>query len=336
MPKIEKLPSGMYRIRANIGKDENGHYIRKSFTGPDKKQLMRIAAEYADQHRIAESSENFGSSLDGFLRSRKPVLSPSTMRSYIAMQKALEKDFARFCSLKVGSISSNDVQTLINRLVSEGKSPKTIRNYHALISAVMKFAGYNTPIVQLPASKKPVYNVPDEETVRRLAECARGTEMEIPIALAAFGLRRGEICSVTKDDLDGNVLHICHSMVMAPDRSYVVKQPKTLESDRYIEIPEELADKIRKKGRATTMTPSQFSHRFSYFLKANGFEHFRLHDMRHFFASYCHNVLKLSDKQIEKMGGWDSDYVMRSRYMQSMDDQESSEAVLGSIGSFFA
>ena len=59
--------------------------------------------------------------------------------------------------------------------------------------------------------------------------------------------------------------------------------------------------------------------------------HFRFHDLRHFFASYCHNVLKLSDAQIQKLGGWKTDHVMKKIYITSMEDQLAADAAADGI-----
>lgn len=335
MAKVEKLPSGSYRIRVNIGKTPEGKYIRKSFTGSDKRQLMRIAAEYADQHRTAVQDSSFGKTLDAYITARTPVLSPSTIRAYTCMAKTLKRDYGTFCASLVGDIDKTDVQQIINSMVKAGKTPKTIRNYSTLINSVIKYAGYRPPLVRLPAAKKPQYHVPTEQEVKRLADCAKGTDLEIPIALATFGLRRGEICAVSGKDIDGTTLHIHKAETITPDGKYITRQPKTVSSDRYIEIPDALARKIKRKGKATDLTPSELSDNFRSFIRRNNFEHFRLHDLRHFFASYCHNVLGLSDKQIEKLGGWESDAVMRNRYMQSMNDRQSADVVSTSLSKLF-
>ncbi len=57
-------------------------------------------------------------------------------------------------------------------------------------------------------------------------------------------------------------------------------------------------------------------------LRRSGVSDFRLHDCRHFFASYCHDVLHLSDAQIQKLGGWSTDYVMKRVYITSITDEK--------------
>lgn len=42
----------------------------------------------------------------------------------------------------------------------------------------------------------------------------RGGEYEVPITLACYGMRRSEICALTPDDLDGDIVHISKAKVM--------------------------------------------------------------------------------------------------------------------------
>ena len=51
---------------------------------------------------------------------------------------------------------------------------------------------------------------------------------------------------------------------------------------------------------------------------AAGLPHFSLHKLRHFFASYMHE-LGFSDKQIQAAGGWSTDMVMKRVYTHAME-----------------
>ncbi|MDO4620394.1 MAG: hypothetical protein Q4B09_07220, partial [Lachnospiraceae bacterium] len=68
-------------------------------------------------------------------------------------------------------------------------------------------------------------------------------------------------------------------------------------------------------------TPAALSEVFPRFLRSNGFPVFRLHDCRHFFASYCHDVMGLSDAQIMKLGGWSTPHIMKRVYITSITDK---------------
>ena len=328
MATAKKLPSGNYRVRAFLGKDQTGKKIYKSFTGPDSRKVLRQAAEYADQHRTVHDGSLFSSALDAYIRSREAVLSYATIRGYRNIQKVLTRDYSAFCAIPVHRISSRDIQSLVNSLVSAGSSPKTVHNYAGLISAVMKDAGFPVQQAALPQRVKQEYHIPTFDEVQVLLKAASGTKLEIPIELAIYGLRRGEICALSVKDLSAdNVIHV-HAAIAYDERGKThVKAPKTYDSDRYVPIAGSLAEKIRAAGIVTDYEPQALSHAFRRLLAKQDMEHFRFHDLRHFFVSYCHTVLKLSDAQIQKLGGWKTNSVMRTVYLQSMEDEAAAEAV---------
>lgn len=55
--------------------------------------------------------------------------------------------------------------------------------------------------------------------------------------------------------------------------------------------------------------------------KAVGIQHFSIHDLRHYFASKM-STLNIPEADILRMGGWESDYVMKSVHRHSMIDKE--------------
>lgn len=325
--KIEKLPSGNYRVRVIIGHDENGKPIRKSFTHADKTKLRRIAAEYADEHRNVTTRQTVGSAMTAFLDAKEPVLSPSTLRAYTSLAKTLRSEHGRFCALSVASVGQKELQTLINARVKAGNSPKTVSNYHGFLSAVFDYAGNRLPRVTLPQKQPPNIHIPDEEMVANILASAKGTRLEIPLALATFGLRRSEICALSVSDLDGNMLHIHRALVYNSDNELKEKLTKNYTSDRYVRIPDDIADKIKRTGMVTDYTPEGISKAYNRLLKKNGFPHYRLHDLRHFLVSYCHNVLHLSDAQIQAITGHKTNVVMRNNYLHSMNETETGTLV---------
>jgi len=327
--KITKLPSGTYRTVVYLGKDENGKKKFKSLTHADKKTLQAMAASYVDLHRNVSNAKSFGVTAQAYIDARSAILSPSTIRGYKSMLKALKADFGQFCA---STIDELQVQPVIDALARAGKTPKTIRNYSGFISAVLAYAGVQPPDVKLPAKVKADYYIPDKRTMQALLRDLEGHRLEIPVNLAIMGLRRGEICALEPSDLDGTLLHVHRAKVYTADMEIVTKAPKTYESDRYIEIPQKLADAIRAQGFVTDYTPGALSEAWAKFLKVNGYKHFRFHDCRHFFVSYCHNFLGLTDAQILKLGGWATSHVMRSHYLHSMDDKKAARKVAAAFG----
>ena len=329
--KIEKLPSGNYRLRVYLGKDANGKRITKSFTHYDKGKLRLIAAQYETSHGNAVHAVTVEEAIDTFLTAKTAVLSPSTVRGYNSCARVLKSQHARFCALQIDSVQAKDVQMLVNDLVNRQNSPKTIRNYHGFLSAVFKYSGELLPPVTLPQRERPEICIPDEDTFRAIMDAAKGTRLEIPLALAAFGLRRSEIIALDPADINGNVIHVHRAVVYGDRQTVHVKTTKTYTSDRYIQIPDALADKIRNQGFVTDMTLAAFTQAFDKFLRRNGFPHFRLHDLRHYLVSYCHNVLHLSDAQIQAITGHKTSVIMRTNYLHSMNQQTANQILSDSL-----
>lgn len=329
MAKIERLHSGNYRLRVTVGYTEDGRQIRKSFTHYDKDVLRAMAADYVVKHRNAVQPVRVGDAIDTFLDAKLAVLSPSTVRAYTSLAKTVKTRYAAFCASYVDAVTPRDVQSLVNGLVADGKTPKTVRNVHGFLSAVFKFAGGTLPACDLPQRVRPEIHIPDEPTVHDIKTAAAGTDLEPAVRLALYGLRRSEICAIRPDDLDGNVLHIHAAVVYGADRVAHLKTTKTYSSDRYITIDDGLAGLIRRGP--VGYTPAALTHAFDRLLAKNGLPHYRLHDLRHFFVSYCHNVLGLSDAQIQAMTGHATSVVLRSIYLHPMNVNTVQAAVASAV-----
>lgn len=61
-------------------------------------------------------------------------------------------------------------------------------------------------------------------------------------------MRRSEICALTLDDIDEDIVHINKAMVQDEKREWVIKTTKTTAGTRELIIPAEIADKIREQG----------------------------------------------------------------------------------------
>ena len=220
--KATKLPSGLWRVLAYAGADRNGKAVRKSFSGPDKKKVLRDAAAWVDQHRKVEDATcTFEMAVDDFLLLRESALSPATIRGYKNISGQIKARALWFWNTRVFAIGSDDVQLLINTLVRSGLSPKTVKNYIGFVSTVLQSKQVRMPIVNMPQKARPDLNVPDIFTVKRtLAAAKENTELWICIMLAATGpLRRGEVAALRMEDIDfsNNIIHVCRDIVMGAD-----------------------------------------------------------------------------------------------------------------------
>lgn len=321
--KIRRLPSGSYNGRVYVG-EVDGKKKWISITEKTREEVRRRAEELRG---VSSGPVTLGDAISTYLSARQGVLSPYTLKGYRNIQKKLTEanmdDFPAY-------MTAADAQKIVT--VFRGLSPKTIRNRIGLVSAAVRFAGFRMPPVTLPQRVKFHPHTPTEEELRIVVEAAAGTDLEVPIALGMMGLRRGEICALKLSDLNGEDLHVRRAAVDIAGK-VTTKTPKTYDSDRILKIPKEVADLIRSQGYVTELTPERLSYAFIGLIRSLDVEHFRFHDLRHFFASYCHNVLKLSDAQIQRLGGWKTDSVMKRVYIESMRTDEAAASAAEGIGS---
>lgn len=332
MPKIEKLPSGSFRMRITIGTTKEGKVVRKSITATTRKELKAKAAVYMSEHKAPLNEVTVQKATDAFIESCTATLSPSTVRGYIICQKAWNS-YPKLMHMRVSEVTKRDVQEAIDDMCLAKTSPKTVRNRFSFLSASLK--RYDIRIeVRLPSKKRPDIYVPGDDIVRNVFEAAKGTDLEIPIMLAAIGgMRRGEICALTMDDINGSVIHVSKDMIMDREANWIVKDiPKTLTSNRFVEMPQYVIDLIQAQGYVTRFDPQYLTIKHRTFLKRNGFPHFRIHDYRHHMVSALH-AAGVPDAYIMQRGGWSSDYTMKNVYRHTLADHEA-EAVQATLAHF--
>ena len=61
---------------------------------------------------------------------------------------------------------------------------------------------------------------------------------------------------------------------------------------------------------------------------------FPFHKLRHFFASYMHD-LGYTDKQIQEFGGWKTDNMMKSVYQHEMEMDKVKENISDNLSGLF-
>ncbi len=310
--KIEKLPSGSYRIR----KTYKGQVYTVVFDSkPTQKEALQAMAKELDRVQVRHACLTFQAAAEEYIESKRNILSPTTIRGYNSAMNTISKIFR---DSNIHDITALDIQTEINRL-AKGHSPKTVYNYHGFISAVLgTFCPSLKVYTTLPQKVKNEPYVPSDDDVSRILEYAKGSEYEIPIILACHGLRRSEICALTPDDIDGDIVRISKAVVENEDLEWVTKTTKTTSSTRAVIIPGEIADQIRERGYVYKGYPGQITKFLSRAEKNLGIPHFPLHKLRHYFASKL-SAMNVPEADIMRMGGWETDHVMKSVYRHSMD-----------------
>lgn len=315
--KIEKLPSGSYRIRKM--------YKGQSYTvvfdyKPTQKEAIQAMAAKLDKVQEKRTSMTFRAAAEEYIEIKRNVISPSTIRGYTTIINQLP---GSFMDINIHDVTSMDVQTIINS-ISKKCSPKTARNYHSFISAVLGTFCPNLKLnTTLPQKLKNEPYIPSDDDIKRILNYSRGTQYEIPIILACYGLRRSEICALTLNDIQGDIVKINKAKVQNEKREWVTKTTKTTASTRDVIIPMETADKIREQGYVYHGSPGRITAFLHSAQDKLDMPRFSIHKLRHYFASKM-SAMNIPDADIMKMGGWETDHIMKSVYRHSTIDKEES------------
>jgi len=326
MATAKKLPSGSWRCRVFSHVDESGKKIYKSFTCDDpskagKRKCEAEASAWADKKKELKKSASgltLGEAMDKYIAGRSSVLSPNSIKDY---KNTRRLHLQSIINVSVDALTETDIQTAINEEALK-LSPKTVRNINGFLTAVLNTyrPGFHAN-VRLPQKKRVDYNIPADKDVTALIADVRGSEMELPIMLAAFGpMRRGEICALRTENISGNIVHVCENMVQDGPDKWIIRHPKSYAGDRFIDYPDFVAKLFpTKKGRVCELTPTALTRRFQRITKRLGL-HFRLHDLRHYSASIQH-AMGIPDAYIMQRGGWASDGVLKAVYRHTLEDK---------------
>lgn len=304
---IEKLPSGNYRIKEM--RDGKTYRITLDHK-PTKAEARDLIQEKASGFN---DSTSFCVAADNYIKSKENVLSPATIRGYRSLVANMDPDFVK---KPIDKLTLPVLQAYINNF-SATHSPKSVRNLNGFIISVLKYYGSDVKSPTLPQKEVKNDYIPTENDIKRILNEFKGTKYEPFIILATMGLRRSEICALTPDDLKGNVLTIDKALVMNDKKQWVVKKTKTVDSTRTIIIPDYVANLLRTNGFYKD-NPETLYFALRRAQKRLGIPLFSLHKLRHFFASYMHD-LGYSDKQIQEFGGWKTDEVMKKVYQHAME-----------------
>lgn len=323
MAKAKKLPSGTWRCLVFDYVTPEGKRKYKSFTSTSRREAEFMAAEYAaNKQRKKKNGITLGDAMQRYIESKSAVLSPATLAGYKSIQRT---HFKALQDTPLRDLTQEMVQVEISALAA-GHSPKTVRNAHGFLSAVLEmFAPEFKLNTTLPQKRQKERAIPSEAEVKTLLESVRGEPIEIPILLAAFGsLRRGEIAALTDDDVLDNGVRINKDMVRGDDNNWHVKISKTAASDRVAPLPPEVIAKLRTTHMGA-MDPGQISRAYQRALKNAGLPPYGFHALRHYYASVLHSE-GVPDKYIMQFGGWKTDAVLKTIYQHAMKDKLQKES----------
>lgn len=313
--KIEELPSGSFRVRKTYKKVV---YTIIFDHRPSQKEVALAISEKLEDESAGKKGtfEIFGNE---YIESRTNVCSPATIRTYRIKMNQLSDEFK---TTNLYDITSITVQKEINRF-AENHEPKTTKSLYGFVSSVLSVYRPNLRMkVALPqAIEKQEYD-PTNEDIQRILDDAQGSRYEVPFELGVLGCRRGEICALSIDDLDGYNLHIHRDMVYDEHNKWIIKEtPKTDDSNRVLPLPPSLAEKIQKQGLVFDGHPNALNKAVHRSQKRLGIPAFKFHKLRSYFASYAHSM-GVPEQDILSLGGWSTPSVMKRIYRKSLESSK--------------
>lgn len=321
MAEAKKLPSGSWRIRIY----DNDLKKQVSFTSDlpgkaGKAEAELMAREYQlGRKKKKEQGKTVGECIDEYISLKENILSPTTISGY---RKYRKTSLSGLCDIFIKNLTQQEVQAYINRLALT-MSPKSIRNAHGLLSAVVKVYAPELYLnTTLPKVQKKIKHIPEVEEVWR---AIYKTEIELPCLLAMWcSLRMSEVRGLRKSDIVDGVLTVERTIVNADNTHIEKNSTKTIESTRQIELPEyiiSLVNALPKEQEYITLIKDHALYmRFTRRLKKCGVKHMSFHDLRHLNASIMH-MLNIPDKYAMERGGWSTNSTLKNVYQHTFSSE---------------
>lgn len=215
-------------------KDANGKRLTKwvpiglSVKGNKKKaemELMEIRRKFVPpkqpEQEIFQEDISFARYLTQWLKIVKTTVKPTTYSSYCGLIQNPIYPYFEEKGLSLVCLQAKDIQEFYMKQL-ERVSSNTVIHYHAIIHKALKYAVKIDLIPSNPADKvdRPKKNAftpsfYDSDEVNRLFTLVEGTDMEIPVKLAAFyGLRRSEAIGLrwSAVDFEQDTITINHTV----------------------------------------------------------------------------------------------------------------------------
>lgn len=271
---------------------------RRVFSAKSKKDLLLKIASYRQEDHTKTPLNKVA---DEWIRDIEDRVTFNTMKGYNAAYKKIVTFW--------GDTYMEDItaQQVTSWLQSFDFAQKTLKNLLLVFRLIYNYAYVNygvqnNPALHLRSPKgkgKKEREFPSEEDIRIVNE-----NIDKPFGLMMYmalytGLRRGELCALTWDDIDFDqkLIHVNKSMYWTDDHIPHVKSPKTESGEREVPLMDSLADllqpsKKRPQDRVFGDLKSyQVDKGIRKYMEETGCQ-VTLHGLRHGFASilYKNNV----------------------------------------------
>lgn len=329
-PRPIELPSGKWRCQVMV----NGKRIDVIEDDPvvAHAKALAVKAGLVEENKPIRDL-TVGEAFDRYIESKDAVLSPSTVAGY---RRIRENALQELMSIRLADLTQERTQRAVNKMARD-KSPKSVRNAHGLLSAVLaEYRPEMTLRTTLPQKQKFDVAIPSDEDIEKIIAVSSGTDMELPVLLAIWlGLRVSEIRGLTWDCVSDGVIHIRQAIVEG-EHGPELKGTKTYSGDRKLRIPPYLGDLIASLPHTDEfivhMSGQAIYKRFSRLCEKAGIPHYRFHDLRHANASIM-LALGVPDKYAMERMGHATSNMLKTVYQHTMKSKQ--EEVADVVDEYF-
>lgn len=225
-----------------------------------EKSLRQALNEYENKGKyIDETDMSFASYLDYWYKNYVEInCKTNTKKSYKGtIDRHLKPLLGKY---KLKNITPAMIQSFINDMFKKGYSKNYLSSMCIVIRSSLEYAVYPLEIIKenpyryikLPKYeniKKEIKTITNEQFELLIARFPQGTLYYIPLLIGFYtGMRGGEVCALTWDDIDLNkkTISVNKTLVINGDSKYEKGTPKTKTSYRTITIGDTLVNLLKK------------------------------------------------------------------------------------------
>lgn len=323
---IRKRKDGRWEGRYKKGIKENGTTDYGSVYGKtykETKHKLIIAKQNLAAKTVPKNVERrFGEVLKLWEQTNQIRLKGGTKQRYeYLIETHISPELGK---LKLSQLTSTTINTFLLKKLQNGRldgkgglAPSYVSSIMIVISAAINFAvaeqmcpPLKTPIYRPTAEAEELQILSLEEQLL-LEEFVKNelTPTKVGIMISLYtGLRIGEVCALSWDDIDlkNQVIHVRHTVARVKNDNpaskgktkLIIDEPKTKASKRDVPIPSTLFSIIQEykcistsefivSDKTVFISPRTFEYRYHKVLDMCGVSSVNYHALRHTFATRC-------------------------------------------------
>ena len=315
---IYQRSNGTYRAQISL----NGK--RLSFTGETHKACLKWIRKMSTQIDEGMTYEGAKTTLEKFFREWLVMKSTTVRLSTERQYKQIGRDYIlpELGSIELLKLKPDQIQTLYNKHIKSGASPRTVELFHAVLRGCLNHAvklgliSRNPTKAVVPPKPKPKEKlILDENQIQALLIAAKEAQPAyLPLYQLAIttGMRLGELLGITWDDLDWDkhTLTVNRQLKRIRREGLRLTPPKTKAGRRTLKIGRTTRSLLKEHQKAqfestvprdpawtdkalvfaeedgSPIGPRKMQKAFKRALAAAGLPDIRFHDLRHTAATH--------------------------------------------------